>query len=69
MSLKHDICICAALVHHADPSEVSEPHRVGMMLECNTGDLLARTAFMHHDDQDRDVSRYDTVRKWLHNSW
>ena len=36
----------AALVHHADPSRVSQPHRVVMTLECSTGELLARAAFM-----------------------
>ena len=41
----------AALVHHADPSGVSQSHRVGMMLEC---ELLARAAFMHHADRGHD---------------
>ena len=41
----------AALMHHAEPSGVSRPSRVGMMLECNTGKSLTRAAFMHHDDQ------------------
>ena len=41
----------AALVHHADPSGVSEPCRVGMMLECSTGELLAGAALVHHDNK------------------
>ena len=36
-----------------------------MMLECSTGVLLARAAFMHHDDQRYDVLRYDAVLKGL----
>ena len=64
MSLKDDICrhdapinaapasnSGAALVHHADPSGVSQPNKVGMMLECSTGELFAMAAFMHHNDQ------------------
>ena len=45
----------AALVHHADPSGVSQPCMVGLMLECSTGELRARAAFMHHDDQGYDA--------------
>ena len=44
-----------ALVHHADLSGVSQPRRVSMMLDCSTGELLARAAFMHHDDQRPDT--------------
>ena len=28
----------------------SQPHKVDMMLECSPGELLARAAFMHHDN-------------------
>ena len=55
----------AALAHHADPSGVSQPHRVGMMLEYSSGDLIARAAFMHHDDQGHDVLRHHAVLKGL----
>ena len=36
-----------------------------MMLECSTGELLARTAFMHHDDQGNDVLMHYAVLKGL----
>ena len=55
----------AALVHHADPWGVSQPHKVSMMLECSTGELLIRSAFMHHDDQGHDALRHDAVLKGL----
>ena len=42
-----------------------QSHRVGMMLECSTGGLLARAAFMHHDNQGHDVLRYHAVLKGL----
>ena len=50
-------------MHHADPSGVSQPSRFGMMLECSNGKLLARAAFMHHDDQGHDALRHDAVFK------
>ena len=49
-------------MHHDDPSQL---HRVGMMLECSPGELLARAAFMHHDDQGQDALRHDAVLKGL----
>ena len=36
-----------------------------MMRECSTGELLARAAFMHHDDQGYDALRHDAVLKGL----
>ena len=48
-------------VHHADPWEASQPNRVGMMLECSSGESLARAAFMHHDDQGYDALMHYTV--------
>ena len=36
-----------------------------MMLEYSTGELLARAAFMHHDDHGHDAFRYDAVLKGL----
>ena len=36
-----------------------------MMLECSTGELLARAAFMHHDDQGHDALRHYAVSKEL----
>ena len=36
-----------------------------MMLECSTGELLARAAFMHHDDQGHDALRHDAALKGL----
>ena len=36
-----------------------------MMLECSTGELLARAAFMHHDDQRYDALRHHAVLKGL----
>ena len=35
----------AALVHHADPSGVYQRCGVGMILECSSGELLARAVF------------------------
>ena len=52
-------------MHHADPSGVSQPCRVGMMLECSTGELLANAAFTHHDDQGHGVLMYNAVLKGL----
>ena len=40
-----------ALVHHANPSGVYQPHRVGMMHECSTSKLLTSAAFVHHADK------------------
>ena len=37
-------------MHHADLSGVSQPCRVGMMLECSPD-----AAFMHHGDQGHDA--------------
>ena len=42
-------------MRHANPLGWYQPHRVGMMLECSTGESLARAAFMHHDDQGDDA--------------
>ena len=36
-------------MHHAGPSGVSQHRRVCMMLEYSSGELLARSALMHHD--------------------
>ena len=44
---------------------MSQPHKVGMMLKCSPGQLLARVAFMHHDDQGHDELRHDAVLKGL----
>ena len=52
-------------MYHAEPAGVSQPHRVGMMLECSTGELLTRAAFMHYDDQGHDALRHDAVLKGL----
>ena len=57
MSLQDDICQHAAAMQPRccqgciDPTGVSQPHKVGVMLECSAGKLLASAAFMHHDDQ------------------
>ena len=53
MSLKDDICRDDAPMqprHHADLLGQYQPLRVGMMLECSTGELITRAAFMHHDN-------------------
>ena len=36
---------------------------VGMMLESSAGELLARAAFMHHDDLGHDALRHDAILK------
>ena len=38
-------------MHHDDALGVYQPGAVGMMLDCRPGELLARVAFMHHDDE------------------
>ena len=56
------------IMHQCSPGElgVSQPHRVVMILECSTGgELLARAAFMHHDDQEGDALRHDAILKGL----
>ena len=45
-----DLNTGAAIIHHLGPSLMHHPTRVGMMHECITGELLARAAFMYHDD-------------------
>ena len=40
----------AASMHHTDPSGAYQPHRVGMMYECSTGEFLVRAAIIHRDD-------------------
>ena len=52
-------------MHHADPSGVFQPRRVGLVLECSTGELLARAAFMHHDNQGHDALLHHAVLKGL----
>ena len=47
-----------AFMHHTDPTTVYQPHRVGMMHECSTGELLARAAFMHHADKEHDALKH-----------
>ena len=44
---------------------MSQPHRVSMMHESSPGELLARAAFMHHDDQGHDALRHHAVLKGL----
>ena len=52
-------------VHHADHLGVSQPRGVSMMFECNPGELLARGALMHHDDQGHGALSRDAVLKEL----
>ena len=40
----------AVSMHLADPPHVYQPHRVDLMLEYSTGELLARAASMHCAD-------------------
>ena len=53
-----ELLASAAMVHYADPSGWCQPHRARMMLECNTGELLARAAFMHHNAHGHDILRH-----------
>ena len=53
--MKDELLAQAASVHHANPLGVSQPRKVGMMLECSTGEILARAVFMHYDDQGHDA--------------
>ena len=41
----------AVFMHHAGPSGVTQPIRVGMLLECRTSMELAMAALMHYDDK------------------
>ena len=41
----------AAFMYHTDPSGVYQPRRVSVMLECSTGELLPKAAFMRHADK------------------
>ena len=52
-------------MHHTDPLGESQPHRVVMMIECSTGELLARAAYMHHDDQGHDALMHHIVLEVL----
>ena len=52
-----------ALVHYADTSEVSQLRRVGIILECSTGELIARLAIKHHNDQWHDTLMHYAVLK------
>ena len=45
-------------MHHADPTGVYQPRRVGMMLECSPVELLARAAFVHHDDKGHNCFKF-----------
>ena len=48
-------------MHHVDPLGVFQARMVSMMLECSTGELLARAAFMHHEDKAHDALMHHTV--------
>ena len=48
---------------HADPFGVYQPHIFGMMLECCTDQLYAKTAFLHHDDKGHSTSKDCAVLK------
>ena len=56
-----------ALVHYADSLGVSRPQRVIMMLECCTGELLARAEFMHNDKQGHDALMHHAILQGLRN--
>ena len=51
--------------HDADPLELIDFRLVGIMLECSPGELFARAAFMHHDNQGHDALRHCAVLKGL----
>ena len=55
--------------HHADPSGVYQSRRVIMLLECSPGELLTRSAFMHHDDQWHDALIRYAGLKGLSSLW
>ena len=38
-------------MHQADPSGVHQHRMVSIMLECSTGGLRARAAFVHHPEK------------------
>ena len=65
MSLKDDICRHDAPMQ---PRPVTGQGCIGascIMLECSTGELLVRVAFMHHDDKGYSTLKYYTVLKGL----
>ena len=41
-----------ALVYHAKPLGVYQPVGLVMMHECSPGESLAKTSYMHYDDQE-----------------
>ena len=47
-----DLVARTALTHCPIPLETFQPHQVGMMYDCSPGELLTRSGFMHHDDND-----------------
>ena len=57
------------MMHHTDHSGLSQPPKVGMMLQCSPGELLTRAAFMHHDDQGHGALINYAVIKGLNGSY
>ena len=56
-------CCIGALYAYA--SGTSQPHRVSMMLECSTAELVASAVFMHHDDLGHDSLMHYAILKGL----
>ena len=52
-------------MHHADPLGAHQTCRVGMMLKCNTGDLLTKAVFVHHDDAGYTALKHYAGLEWL----
>ena len=46
-------------------SGVSQYCRLNMRHECSTGELVARDAFVHHDDKEASTLKRYAVLKWL----
>ena len=55
----------AAFKHHAEPTGLIHSRRIGMMHECSAGELLARAAFMRHDDEGHSILKRYAVLKGL----
>ena len=52
-------------MHHANPVGVYQCHRVGMMLECSTGVLLAMAIFNHQDEKGHNRLNHYAVHEGL----
>ena len=60
------VLVRAAFMYYAYPSGVYLPSRVDMLLECRSGELIARAAFMCHDNKGHYVLKHNAAHKGLY---